>query len=40
MKKSIHFLYKLSKRGNVLEPLHQSFWGATCGSFTDNLGIK
>jgi len=33
------FFNNLSKGGNVLEPLHQSFWGATFGSLTDRFGI-
>jgi PhnB protein len=33
------FFNKLSKGGNILEPLHQSFWGATFGSLTDKFGI-
>ena len=33
------FFNNLSKGGNVVEPLHQSFWGATLGSLTDKFGI-
>ena len=33
------FFSNLSKGGNVNEPLHQSFWGATFGSLTDKFGI-
>ena len=33
------FFTNLSKGGNVKEPLHQSFWGATFGSLTDKFGI-
>lgn len=29
----------LSKDGRIVEPLHQSFWGATFGSLTDKFGI-
>ena len=33
------FFNSLSKGGNVVEPLHQSFWGATFGSLTDKFGM-
>jgi PhnB protein len=33
------FFNNLSKDGKVVEPLHQSFWGATFGSLTDKFGI-
>ena len=33
------FFASLSKDGKVVEPLHQSFWGATFGSLTDKFGI-
>ena len=33
------FFNNLSKDGNILEPLHQSFWGATFGSLTDKFVI-
>ena len=33
------FFSKLSMGGKVVEPLHQSFWGATFGSLTDKFGI-
>ena len=33
------FFSKLSAGGTVVEPLHQSFWGATFGSLTDKFGI-
>lgn len=33
------FFKKLSAGGNIVEPLHQSFWGATFGSLTDKFGI-
>lgn len=33
------FFDNLSKDGKVVEPLHQSFWGATFGSLTDKFGI-
>ena len=33
------FFKNLSKGGNIVEPLHQSFWGATFGSLTDQFGI-
>ena len=33
------FFSKLSTGGTVVEPLHQSFWGATFGSLTDKFGI-
>ena len=33
------FFKNLSKDGNVHEPLHQSFWGATFGSLTDKFGV-
>ena len=33
------FFKNLSKDGNVNEPLHQSFWGATFGSLTDKFGV-
>jgi PhnB protein len=31
---------KLSVDGNVVMPLHQSFWGATYGELTDKYGIS
>ena len=33
------FFNKLSKDGRIVEPLHQSFWGATFGSLTDKFGV-
>ena len=33
------FFNKLSAGGNVVEPLHQSFWGAIFGSLTDKFGV-
>lgn len=33
------FFSKLSAGGNIVEPLHQSFWGSTFGSLTDKFGI-
>lgn len=33
------FFGNLSKDGKIVEPLHQSFWGATFGSLTDKFGI-
>jgi PhnB protein len=33
------FFNKLSKDGRIVEPLHQSFWGATFGTLTDKFGI-
>ena len=30
---------KLSENGQVITPLHQSFWGATFGELTDKYGI-
>jgi PhnB protein len=30
----------LSKAGKVKTPLHQTFWGATYGEFTDRFGIN
>jgi len=33
------FFNSLSKDGKIVEPLHQSFWGATFGSLTDKFGI-
>ena len=33
------FFNNLSKDGKIVEPLHQSFWGATFGSLTDKFGI-
>jgi PhnB protein len=33
------FFDNLSKDGKIVEPLHQSFWGATFGSLTDKFGI-
>lgn len=33
------FFSHLSKDGNIVEPLHQSFWGATFGSLIDKYGI-
>src|ERR1044071_3591947 len=32
------FFDNLSKDGKIVEPLHQSFWGATFGSLTDKFG--
>ena len=34
------FFNNLSTDGNVVEPLHQSFWGATFGSLTDKFGVS
>ena len=33
------FFDSLAKDGKIVEPLHQSFWGATFGSLTDKFGI-
>ena len=33
------FFNNLSKGGKIVEPLHQSFWGATYGSLTDKFGV-
>ena len=33
------FFDNLAKGGKIVEPLHQSFWGATFGSLTDRFGI-
>jgi PhnB protein len=33
------FFQNLSTGGKVLDPLHQSFWGATFGALTDKFGI-
>ncbi|HEX6848693.1 MAG TPA: VOC family protein [Chitinophagaceae bacterium] len=33
------FFNNLSNGGKIVEPLHQSFWGATFGSLTDKFGI-
>jgi PhnB protein len=33
------FFNNLSSDGKVIEPLHQSFWGATFGVLTDKFGI-
>ena len=30
---------KLSENGQVITPLHQSFWGATFGELTDKYGL-
>lgn len=34
------FFEKLSNGGQVITPLHQSFWGATYGELTDKFGIN
>lgn len=34
------FFKNLSAGGKVIEPLHQSFWGATFGVLTDKFGIN
>ena len=34
------FFETLSVAGNVKTPLHQTFWGATYGEFTDRFGIN
>jgi PhnB protein len=34
------FFTNLSSGGKVIEPLHQSFWGATFGVLTDKFGIN
>lgn len=34
------FFNNLSKEGKVIEPLHQSFWGATFGVITDKFGVN
>ena len=34
------FFNNLSTDGNVVEPLNQSFWGATFGSLTDKFGVS
>lgn len=34
------FFNNLSSGGQVIEPLHQSFWGATFGVLTDKFGIN
>lgn len=33
------FFDKLSEGGQVITPLHQSFWGATYGELTDRFGM-
>lgn len=33
------FFSNLSKDGKIVEPLHQSFWGATFGTLTDKFGV-
>ena len=33
------FFNNLSSDGKIIEPLHQSFWGATFGVITDKFGI-
>jgi len=33
------FFDHLSKDGNIVEPLHQSFWGAIFGSLIDKYGV-
>lgn len=33
------FFNNLSAGGKIVEPLHQSFWGATFGSLTDKFGV-
>lgn len=33
------FFDKLAKDGKIVEPLHQTFWGATFGKLTDRFGI-
>ena len=30
----------LARGGRIIEPLHQSFWGATFGALTDKFGIN
>lgn len=34
------FFKNLAAGGKIIEPLHQSFWGATFGSLTDKFGIN
>ncbi len=34
-----YYFNNLAKGGSVVEPLHQSFWGATFGTLTDKFGI-
>ena len=34
------FFNSLSSGGKIIEPLHQSFWGATFGVLTDKFGIS
>lgn len=34
------FFNNLSAGGKIIEPLHQSFWGATFGVLTDKFGIN
>ena len=33
------FFEKLAAGGNIVEPLHQSFWGATFGSLKDKFDV-
>lgn len=33
------FFSNLSKDGKIVEPLHQSFWGAIFGTLTDKFGV-
>lgn len=35
-----NFFNNLSKAGIIKTPLHQTFWGATYGEFTDRFGIN
>jgi PhnB protein len=34
------YFNSLSESGKIIEPLHQSFWGATFGVLTDKFGIN
>src|SRR6478735_5950008 len=34
------FFNNLSSGGKIIEPLHQSFWGATFGVLIDKFGVK
>ncbi|MBC7934267.1 MAG: VOC family protein [Rhizobacter sp.] len=35
-----NFFESLSAAGHISTPLHQTFWGATYGEFTDRFGIN
>ena len=34
------FFNSLAAGGKIIEPLHQSFWGATFGALTDKFGVN